>query len=337
VNSLCMPVVLCTLPIHPAAVKVLRDRTQVLVVPDSSPETLRRMIGEADVLIVRTKLPNDIFDQPNHLAGVVRHGTGLDFIPVQAATAKGIPVANVPAVNAHAVAEYCISNFLLMSRRIFSMDAKFRDEGWNAARAISVGDSELFGKTVGIVGMGAIGLTLANTCHYGFGMRVIASHPRPTEVPAMVEAVDLETLFKNSDFISLNCPLNDTTQHLVNADRLSLMKSDAVIVNASRGGVIDERALASCLRKQRIKGAALDVFSNQPLSPNHPFFSLSNVILTPHVAALTDESSTAMSLGAARQALQMLAGDRPEHLVNPAVWLARAPGRFPNPSSTPPA
>jgi D-3-phosphoglycerate dehydrogenase len=149
---------------------------------------------------------------------------------------------------------------------------------------------------------------------------VIGSQPRPDALPDFVEAVDLDTLFATSDFISLNCPLTDATRHLVDAARLAKMKPDAVLVNASRGAVIDDAALADALRRRAIRAAALDVFAEQPLAREHPYFGLDNVMLTPHVAALTQESATAMSVGAARQVLQLLAGQRPDHLVNPQVW-----------------
>ncbi len=314
------PIVLCTLPINRAGVALLEKIARVIVAPDPSPGTLRRMIGDADVLLVRTQLPDDLFQQPNRLLGVVRHGTGLDFIPVRSATALGIPVANVPGANVRAVVEYCLASFLLLSRHFTDMNGKLHAEGWDAARAYSVADSELFGKTVGIVGMGMIGTALGQACHYGFGMHVITSHPHAKNIPAFAECVDLERLFARSDFISLNCSLNDTTRHLVNAERLALMKSGAIIVNASRGAVIDDEALIEVLRSRKIKGAALDVFVQQPLASDHPFLKLDNVILTPHAAALTQESTESMSVGAARQVLRLLAGERPEHLVNPEVW-----------------
>lgn len=314
------PTVLCTLPMDSAGVSLIQPVAELVVAPDPGADTLYRMIGDADILLVRTQLPADLLERPNRLLGVVRNGTGLDFIPVASATAHGIAVANVPGANAQAVVEYCIGSLLLLSRRFDRMNDALHERGWAAARALAAGTSELAGKTIGIVGVGAIGAALAAACHHGFGMRVLGYQRKLDALPAFVEPTGLDALFANSDFISLNCPLTDATRHLVNANRLRSMKPEAIIVNAARGSVIDEAALAVALREHWIKGAALDVFTTQPLTSDHPFLGLDNVLLTPHAAALTEESAVAMSTGAARQIVQLLAGQRPEHLVNPEVW-----------------
>lgn len=315
--------VLCTLPMDPAGAAMLASVADVVSAPDQSGESLYKTIGQGDILVVRSQLPVDLFDRPNHLIGVVRHGTGLDLIPVASATAHGIPVANVPGVNSQAVVEYCVASFLALARRFDRMDQTLRGDGWEKARAFTNAATELSGKTVGIVGLGAIGASLARVCKQGFGMRVMGYQRNAANMPSFVESVDLDTLFAESDFISLNCPLTDATRHLVNAARLRSMKPDAVIVNASRGPVIDEAALAQALREHRIRGAAIDVFAEQPLPAGHPFLALDNIILTPHAAALTRESSQKMGVGTARQILQLLRGERPEFLVNPEVWERR--------------
>lgn len=315
--------ILCTLPMDPAGVAMLTAVADIVSAPDQSAESLYKTIGQADILVVRSQLPADLFDQPNRLIGVVRHGTGLDLIPVESATAHGIPVANVPGVNSQAVVEYCISSFLTLARRFDRMDKSLRTEGWGKARALTTTATELAGKTVGIVGLGAIGASLALVCKQGFGMRVLGYQRNAANMPSLVEPVDLDTLFRESDFISLNCPLTNATRHLVSAARLRSMKPDAVIVNAARGAVIDEAALALALSERWIRGAAIDVFAEQPLRANHPFLALDNIILTPHAAALTHESSTKMGVGTARQILQLLRDERPEFLVNQEVWERR--------------
>jgi D-3-phosphoglycerate dehydrogenase len=314
------PTVLCTLPIDPAGVALLAPLANVVVADNDRPETLRAAIGDADYLIVRTKLPDDLFDRPNRLLGVVRNGSGLDMIPVESATKHGIPVANVPGANAQAVVEYCIGSMLLLARRFAAMDQTLRKDGWAAARTITAGATELSGKTVGIVGLGAIGAELARLCAHGFGMRVLAHAKRRETIPSFAEPVEVDELVAQSDFISLNCPLTPETTHLIDERRLRLMKPTAYLVNAARGAVVDEAALVRALQERWIAGAALDVFTEQPLRADHPFLALDNVILTPHSAALTQESSRKMSAGAARQVLQLMAGERPEHLVNPEVW-----------------
>lgn len=312
--------ILCTLPMDPAGLALLDPAIEVVVAPEPDAETLYKMIGDADFLVVRNQLPADLFERPNRLLGVIRHGVGIDLIPVDSATVQAIPVANVPGSNARSVAEYCVGSFLSFARGIDHMGALLRSAGWGLARAQSAKAGELGGKTVGIIGLGAIGTSLAKICKYGFDMRILGFQRNPKNMPDFVESVDLDTLFSMSDFVSLNCPLTPETRHLVTADRLRRMKPNAVIVNAARGPVIDEQALLTALRENWIRGAALDVFSKQPLAADHPLLSLENVLLTPHVAGLTTESSQAMGVGTARQIMQLMAGERPEHLVNTEVW-----------------
>ena len=312
--------VLCSLPMDPAGAAMLTGVANIVSAPDQSAASLYKTIADADILVVRSQLPADLFDHPNRLIGVVRHGTGLDLIPVASATAHNIPVANVPGVNSQAVVEYCVASFLALARGFGRMDQTLRNAGWGKARAFTGSATEIAGKTVGIVGLGAIGAALAHVCKHGFGMRVIGYQRNAATMPSFVEGVDLDTLFRQSDFISLNCPLTDATRHLVNVDRLRSMKKDAVIVNAARGPVVDELALVQALREGWIRGAAVDVFAEQPLKADHPFLSLENIVLTPHAAALTRESSEKMGVGTAKQILQLLKDERPEFLVNPEVW-----------------
>lgn len=314
------PKILTTLPMDPAGDRMLGPDAEIVVAPDTGAETLKRMIGDADVLVVRTHLPADLLDRPHRLLGIVRHGTGLDMIPVEAATAQGVPVANVPGVNAEAVAEYCVGSFLALARQLHAMDRDLRAIGWSESRGRTEDTIELSGRTLGIVGLGAIGRRIAEICHYGFGMRVLGHQRRLEALPEFVEATDLDALVAAADFVSLNCPLTPQTKHLLDERRLRMMKPGAFVVNASRGAVIDEQALARALRERWIAGAAIDVYSEQPLPREHPFLSLSNVLLTPHAAGLTREASRRMSEGAASEVLRLLAGERPANFVNPEIW-----------------
>ncbi len=311
---------LCTLPIDPAGIALLEPVATIVNAPADDAATLRDALDGAAYLIVRSMLPPDIFDRPNALLGVVRHGSGLDLIPVASATAHGIPVANVPGANAQAVAEYCIGSMLLLARRFDAMDKTLRTDSWPVARAIASRASELHGKTVGIIGLGAIGVALAKICSVGFGMRVIGNARRIETIPSFVQPADVDELVQESDFISLNCPLTPETRHLIDERRLRMMKPSALLVNAARGPVIDEAALVRALRERWIAGAALDVYDEQPLARDHALRGLDNVILTPHAAALTEESTRRMSVGAAQQVLALMRSERPEYLVNPDVW-----------------
>jgi D-3-phosphoglycerate dehydrogenase len=278
------------------------------------------MVGNADVLVVRTQLPADLFERPHHLLGIVRHGTGLDMIPVAAATAQNVPVANVPGVNAETVAEYVVGSFLTLARQLNLMDRDLRAAGWNESRRRSDASIELYGKTVGVIGLGSIGARVAEICHQAFRMRVLGHQRRLDALPGFVIGADVDTICRESDFIAVCCPLTPETRGLIDARRIALMKSGAFIANAARGPIIDEMALADALHERSIGGAAIDVFAEQPLRRDHPFLGLDNILLTPHAAGLTQESARRMSEGAATQVLQLIAGERPAFLVNPEIW-----------------
>ncbi len=314
------PVVLCTLPLHAAGLQLLDGVADVVVAPDTSAATIYALIDTADILLVRSQLPDDLFERPNQLIGVIRNGTGLDLIPVESATRHGIPVANVPGANVRTVAEYCLAAMLAMTRKIETMHCDLRERGWGDARLHTEHTADLHGKTIGIVGLGDIGRKLAAICHLGFDMRVLAYQPRAKPAPDYVESVPLDDLLAQADFVSLNCPLTPETRHLIDARRIALMKRTAVLINAARGPIADEAALAAALRAGILGGAVIDVFSQQPLPRDSAFLGLDNVLLTPHAAGLTPGSFAAMSTGAARQMLQLFANQRPTHLVNPEVW-----------------
>lgn len=314
------PVILCTQPMHEAGVALLDAQADVIAPTDTAPGTLDALLPRADYLVVRNQLRPDFLDQPHRLRGIVRHGTGLDMIPMEAATRQGIPVANVPGANAQAVAEYVVGSFFALARRFASVDAELRHGTWNEARRAASESVELAGRTVGIVGVGNIGGRIAAICRAGLGMRVLAYHPRTSGLSPGIESVPLDTLLAASDFVTLNCPLTPQTRRMLDARSIGLMKPGAFLVNAARGELVDESALAHALSSRAIAGAAVDVFSVQPLATDHPFRELPNMLLTPHVAALTHESSMAMSVGTAQQLLQLMRCERPRYLVNEEVW-----------------
>lgn len=303
---------------------IIRPVAELIVAPDAKPDTLRAMIGDADVLMVRAKLPDDIFEGPHRLKGVVRHGAGVDLIPMESATRLGIPVANVPGVNAPTVAEYAVMTMLMLARNAHRMDALLRTKDWDTARVLSDDSVEMAGKTVGIVGVGAIGAIVARICVHGFGMRAIGFQRTLANLPGDVAGVPLDALFETSDFIVLACPLTAETRGLASRARIGRMKRSAVLVNVARGAVIDEAALIDALQHKRIRGAALDVFEKQPLAADHPLLRLDNVVLTPHQAGLTFEAVERTSEVAAQETVRLLAGEKPLNFVNPEVWDRRA-------------
>jgi D-3-phosphoglycerate dehydrogenase len=313
------PRVLLTNPIHPDLQPELEQHCDVVLAGDTSAQTLTRLIADADGLVVRAQLPPTIFEGASRLRAVVRHGVGLDMIPVEAATARGIPVANLPGSNTQAVVEYCVAAMLHLRRGLARMDRDLRAEGWARARPLADGTTELGQSVCGIVGVGAIGSRLAAAAS-GLGMRVMGLTRRPDALPPGVQAVDKQTLFREADVVVLCCPLNEQTRGLVDAQALAGMKRTALVINVSRGPVIDTAALLAALREGRLGGAALDVHDRQPLTGQEAVFDAPNLLLTPHVAGITDTSMRAMSEGAIATLLALLRGERPPNVVNPQVF-----------------
>jgi D-3-phosphoglycerate dehydrogenase len=306
-------------PIALEGENLLRERTNVVRSPDSAPDTIRRLARDADGIIIRSKLPEDIFDAAPRVKAVCIHGTGTDLVPLESATGHGVMVANLPGVNAQSVAEYCAMAMLMLSRNIVAITAAVRLRPWDEARRGGIVADELEGATVGIVGVGEIGRRVAKICRQGFGMRVLGTQRRLDRLPPDAEGVSFEELIRESDFVVVACPLTAETRHLINQKTLGKMKKTAWLINVGRGPVIDERALVSALKSRQIAGAMLDVYEQYRLSADNELLKLDNVILTPHLAGLTRAARGRASIAAAGEMLRMLAGERPVNFVNPAV------------------
>ena len=313
------PRVLLTNDIHPLLLPVLAAHCEVILAPDATPATIARLIVDVDGLMVRAQLAPDVFDHATKLRAVVRHGVGLDMIPVTAATARGIPVANLPGSNTAAVVEYCVAAMLHFRRGLAGMDARLRSDGWAAARPMADSGTELGRSVCGIVGVGAVGAQLAGAAA-GLGMRVIGVTRRPDSLPAHVQAVSRQDLFAQADVVVLCCPLNEQTRGMVDAATVATMKPGAILINVSRGPVIDTAAVVDALRQGRLAGAAMDVHDRQPLTGQEAVFDCPNLLLTPHVAGITATSLLGMSQGAVDTMLALLRGERPANVVNPEVF-----------------
>ena len=313
------PKVLLTNPIHPQLLPLLETHCEVVIAPDTSPATIARLMTDVEGLMVRAQLAPGVFDNAPKLRAVVRHGVGLDMIPVAAATALGIPVANLPGSNTAAVVEYCVAAMLHFRRRLALIDTRLRTEGWAAARPLADEATELRQSVCGIVGLGAVGTQLAGVAA-GLGMRVIGLTRRPDSMPPHVEAVSKQALFEQADVVVLCCPLNAQTKGLVDAATVALMKPTAVLINVSRGPVIDTAAVLAVLKRGALGGAALDVHDQQPLTGQEPLFDCPNLLISPHVAGITATSLHGMSHGAVHTMIALLQGDKPANVVNPEVF-----------------
>ncbi len=327
------PRVLLTDPLHPDAHARLAAWAEVSQLPDGLPreasdDALREAMPRVHGLVVRRQLPPDLFDRPHALRGVMRQGVGLDFIPVDRATAHGIPVGNTPAVNANAVAEYVFAALLAHSRQIAAFDASVRAGDWAARAEAGARTFELHGRTLGLVGFGAIGQRIGAIARHGFGMRLAVCTGTPSKVPADIPALSLEALFAASDFIVIACPLTPRTRGMVDAAVLACARPGAMLVNVGRGPVVREDDLAAALEAGHLAGAVLDVFETQPLPAGSALRGHPGVLLTPHLAGLTQEAERAMGvLAVDTLAALLLRGERPPNIVNPEVFaLPRAAG-----------
>ncbi|HTN97355.1 MAG TPA: NAD(P)-dependent oxidoreductase, partial [Nordella sp.] len=298
------------------------------IASDLTPETLAREARSADIVIVRANLPDALFASAPKLKAAIRHGAGLDMIPVEAASAAGVLVANVPGVNARSVAEHVIFVALALARRFRAIDGDLRHTGWLTGRAHSLTARELDGATLGIIGMGHLGKAITAIASAGFGMRVLGSTRRNTGFPPSVEPVSRDELLKQSNYVVLACPLSPETRGMIGARELALMPKGSFLINVARGAVTVEDDVVAALKSGHLGGAAIDVFAEQPLPASHPFFSFDNVILTPHLAGITEESMERMGIGAVEETLRVLKGDLPVNLVNPTV-VAQYRQRFP--------
>jgi D-3-phosphoglycerate dehydrogenase / 2-oxoglutarate reductase len=247
---------------------------------------------------------------------VSEYGIGYDNIDVEAATARGIWVTNVPGFCTSEVADHTIAMLLAVSRRLLVLDAAVREGKWGAGVA---GPMRRLGtQTLGLVGFGRIARSVATRAQ-SLGMRVLCWSPSVT--PAAAEAigatrVELDEIFRQSDYVSLHVPATPSTRRLVDARRLGLLKPSACLINTGRGSLVDEPALIDALRAGRLEGAALDVYDPEPPRPDNPLFELGNVILTPHAAFYSEESLAELQVSAARNVAAALRGERPPTPVN---------------------
>ena len=305
--------------VDPIAVEgeaLLARAAEVVRSPDSSHETIRLLARETDGVITRSKLPDDLFSSAPRVRAVAIHGTGTDLVPLADATARGVPVSNIPGGNAQSVAEYCVLAMLLLARNTFSIINALRTSSWDQARTLGAGTHEIANMTVGIVGVGEIGTRVARICHHGFGMTVLGNQRRIDEMPAEARPADLDMLVRQADFVVVTCPLTPETHHLFDERRIGLMRKTAWLINVGRGAVVHEEALVRALTEKRIAGAMLDVYEHYRLPPGHPLLSLDNAILTPHLAGMSVESRARMSVAAAEEMLLMLSGKPPKNWVN---------------------
>ena len=289
-------------------------------------EIVRRIAEETvDILVIESDFVfEEVFEEAKtlRLVGICRNAT--THVDVEAATEHGVLVVNTPGRNAQAVAEHALGLMLALARKIHSGHAYVASRAWNSPVEpyISMRGVELAGRTLGIVGLGAIGGRLARI-GFALGMRVMAYDPYVATPPEDIEMAGIDEVMHHSDFVSIHLPPVSETDRMIDGRLISLMKRGAFLINTTEPTVIDMNALIEALRANRIAGAGFDVFETHPVAPDTPLLDLDNVVLTPHVGGATVETIERHSAMMADDVLLFADGKRPRNLVNPEAWRRR--------------
>lgn len=282
-------------------------------------ETLAQ-IATIDAMVIRssTKADADLLQQATNLKAIARAGVGVDNVDLKVATENGVVVMNTPDGNTISTAEHTFGLMLALARHIPQAHGRMAEGGWDRKKFMGV---ELRGKTLGVVGFGRIGRAVAKRA-LAFEMTVLCHDPYiPADVAEDFGAtlVDMDTLFAESDFITLHTIITDETKHLINADSIAKMKQGVRIINAARGGLIDDNALAEAIKSGQVGGVAMDVYQQEPPPEGHPLVGVANVIHTPHLAASTHDAQVNVGIDAAQQIIDGLLQNDYRNVVNDAV------------------
>ncbi len=322
--------VFVTRPIPKEGIDILKKKFQVTVRKTESAisrSDLEAAVKKHDgiLTILTDTVDAKLLDLNPNLRVVSNYAVGFDNIDVKAATERGVVITNTPGALSASVAEHAITLMLTVTRRVVEGDRFMRAKKYKSWMPMGFIGPSMSGQTVGIIGMGRIGMEIARIAHTGFGMDVLYSDiqaNREAEKKYKAKKVSMNTVLKKADFVSLHVPLLPSTVHLIGAKELKIMKKTAVLINTARGPVIDEKALVSALKKGEILGAGLDVFEKEPkMAPG--LASLENVVLTPHIASASITARVEMSTLAGEAMTEALLGKKPKNIVNPDVWRSR--------------
>ncbi len=314
-------------PLPSEALERLSGRTEVRMWDrDEIPpprEVLLREVGEIDGLVslLTDRIDAELLDRAPRLRVVANVAVGFDNIDVPAATERGVVVTNTPGVLTETVADFTMALLLGTARRLVEADKYTRANRWKSWELMLFLGQDVHGATLGLVGLGRIGGAVARRAH-GFGMRILyhdVIRREDLEKELGITYRPFEEVLGEADFVSVHVPLMPETRHLIGREQLRMMKPTAVLINTSRGPVVDTMALAEALSDGTIWAAGLDVFEVEPVPSDHPLLALENVIVVPHIASASVVTRTKMAVMAVENLLAVLEGRRPEHLVNPEV------------------
>lgn len=303
-----MSTVLITEQINEAGIRLLEEAGhQLLFMETWEMSELSEKIQKADIVLVRVlPLPGDIIKGAPMLKMISKHGVGTDNIDMAAAKAAGVVVTNTPGANSEAVAEYAFSLLLTLAKTLPYVTARYREIGFAAKNSKPA--MELEGKTLGIIGCGRIGRRVADMAQ-GFRMKVLGYDPFLKQAPDGIKLTsDITQIYRECDFITLHCLLNDETFHMIGEEEIAMMKPTAILANCARGPLVDEVAMVKALQEGRLAGAGLDVTETDPWESGSPLFDMKNVILTPHFAMTTRETEEKCATSAAQNIIDFIEG-----------------------------
>ena len=294
---------------------------EVVVAPNGEEETLINLALDADAIMTCfAMVTENVVKAAGRCKVIGRFGVGVDNIAVDAATEMGIAVTYVPDYCVDEVSDHVMGLLHAWNRRIVMFDRSVKETGWGS-QGLTVRMMRLRGKTIGIVGFGRIGQAVAAKAR-AYGLNILAADPVVSSEAVNEKGgtlVELDTLLEESDFVTLHAPLTDETRNLIGRNELAKMKNEAFLINAARGPLIDEEALYEALATGKIAGAGLDVMVDNVPPPDHPLLSLGNIIITPHVAFFSQESTLELEQRAAAEVVSVMHGRMPDNLVNRAV------------------
>jgi len=293
---------------------------ELVVAPDTSETTLADLATDVDaIMFCFAQVTGQVLESATNCKIAARYGIGVDNVDIPKATELGIVVTNVPDYCMDEVTDHALGMILALNRRLVPHNRSVLSGGWDTV-ALNQPMHRTRGATLGIVGFGRIGRSLADKAA-GFGMNILTYDPliKPGATLDGVTAVSFDDLLKESDFISLHVPLIPSTENLISAPQLAKMKSGSILINCARGGLIDEEALAVALQSGHIAGAGLDVVEPTPPDPNSALLSQENVIITPHTAFFSQASTLELERRTAAEVVRVLNGETPENLINPDV------------------
>jgi len=280
-------------------------------------EDLIRVCKDADGLLNQyALLTRKVLEKVPKCKVIARYGVGIDSVDLKAATDLGIIVANVPDYCVDEVADQALSMILALIRKTVFFDQKVKSDQWDFRQGRPI--HRIKGKTLGLVGSGRIGLEVAKRIS-AFGVRVMAFDPYLQKAPEGIELMDFDTVLKESDFISIHCPLNELTRHLLGEKEFQKMEKKPLVINTSRGPIINEKALIQALGKGQISGAGLDVLEKEPPDPQNPLLKMENVIIAPHISFYSEESISELKRRTAENVSSVLLGKWPRSVVNQEV------------------